>query len=72
MWASNGPIYVKEAMLSAGALYLEVSAICFIMVKIARPDFILPEDGKQVFEQLMKQHVEITHVAYEYLFLHKE
>jgi hypothetical protein len=71
MWASNGPIYVGEAFISTAEMYLQVSALCFIMAKLARPNFVLPKDARQVFESPKIQQIKIAHVAYEYLFRNK-
>jgi hypothetical protein len=69
MWASNGPIYVRETFVSTVEMYLQTSALCFILVKLGRPGFILPQDGLQVFASVTIPPVPIARVAYEYLFL---
>ena len=71
MWASNGPIYVGEAFKLTAEMCLEVSALCFIMIKLARPNFVLPKDAQQVFESPKIQQIKIAHVAYDYLFKNK-
>jgi hypothetical protein len=71
MWASNGPIYVREAFISTAEMYLQVSALCFIMVKLSRPTFTLPQDALQVFGSSRLQPMKVVHVAYEYLFQNK-
>jgi hypothetical protein len=71
MWASNGPIYVKEAFVLTTEMYLQVSALCFIIVKLGRPSFTLPEEALQVFGLSRLQPMEIARVAYEYLFSDK-
>ena len=69
MWASNGPIYVPEAFVSTTEMYLQASALCFILVKLGRPSFGLPQDAFQVFGSASIRPMKIARVAYEYLFL---
>ena len=69
MWASNGPIYVREAFMSTVDTYLQVSALCFIVVKLGRPTFSLSHDALQVFEATRIKPMKTGQVAYEYLFL---
>jgi hypothetical protein len=71
MWASNGPIYVSEAFLLTLEMYLQVSALCFIIVKLGRPSFTLPQDALQVFGSSGIQSMKIAGVAYDYLFSDK-
>jgi len=39
---SNGPIYVQESFGTVYTLYLETMALCYVLVKLARPSFQLP------------------------------
>lgn len=39
---SNGPIYVPESFGTVYTLYLETIALCYVLVKLARPSFRLP------------------------------
>ena len=71
MWASNGPIYVTKAFISTVEMQLQVSALCFIMVKLARPAFVLPKDAQQIFESSKIRPMKIALIAYEYLFKNK-
>ncbi|MCL5998334.1 MAG: hypothetical protein M1546_20125 [Chloroflexi bacterium] len=71
MWASNGPIYVREAFVSTAKMYLQTSALCFILVRLGRPSFSLPQDALQAFGSAGMPLVKIVPVAYEYLFLNK-
>lgn len=72
MWASNGPIYVHEAFMSTVDIYLQVSAMCFIMVKLGRPTFSLPHDALQIFEAPKIKSMKIARAAYEHLFLNSD
>jgi hypothetical protein len=72
MWNSNGPIYVPKAFNYSAALYLQTAALGFIVIKLGRPDFNLPQAASQVFgseaEGLTILPMKIARVAYEYLF----
>lgn len=71
MWASNGPIYVREAFVSFGQMYRQTSALCFLLVKLGRPGFLLPQDALPVFGSARVRPMKIARVAYEYLFLNR-
>ena len=68
MWESNGPIYVPEAFVSTAEMYLQASALCFILVKLGRHSFTLPQDALQVFGSGRIRPMKIARVAYEHLF----
>ena len=68
MWASNGPIYVREAFLSFGQMYMETSALGFLLVKLGRPHFLLPQGALPIFGSAQVRPMKIARVAYEYLF----
>jgi hypothetical protein len=68
MWASNGPIYVQEAFVSFTEMYLQTSALGFLLVKLGRPGFLLPQDALPVFGSARERPMAIAHVVYEYLF----
>ena len=38
IWASNGPVYVHDAVMLTFFTTLSVYAICYLSVRIARPD----------------------------------
>ncbi len=46
IWQSNGPIFVAEAFEGCIMTYLEVLALCYILIKLARPNFHLPKYSK--------------------------
>lgn len=68
MWASNGPIYVSEAFATTAELYFETVALCFVLVKIVRPSFNLPETASQIFGSGRIVPTKVAYVTYEYLF----
>lgn len=68
MWASNGPIYVTEALVLTAEMYMQVSALCFVLVKLGRPGFILPQAAAQLFGSTTVRPMKIARVAYEHLF----
>jgi hypothetical protein len=51
LWRSNGPVYVHEAMMLTFFTALSVYAICYLLVRIARPSFALPPDSRILFEE---------------------
>jgi hypothetical protein len=51
LWRSNGPVYVHEAMMLTFFMTLSVYAICYLLVRIARPGFALPGDSRILFEE---------------------
>ena len=46
LWRSNGPVYAYEAVMLTFFTTLSVYAICYLLVRIARPAFVLPEDSR--------------------------
>ena len=68
MWASNGPIYVREAFVSFGQMYLQTSELGFLLVKLGRPHFLLPQGALPIFGSAQVHPIKIARVAYEYLF----
>lgn len=64
-------MYVAEAYILTVEMQLQVSALCFIMVKLARPAFVLPKDAQQIFGSSKIRPMKIALRAYEYLFKNK-
>jgi hypothetical protein len=50
LWESNGPVYNNEAIRLTFFTTLSVFAICYLLVRLARPGFIMPEDSDILFE----------------------
>ena len=59
---SNGPIYVPKTFVQTVGMHIEVAAFAFIMVKLARPGFALPEGGEEAF---LPGHPAVPQIARE-------
>ena len=51
LWQSNGPVYKNDAIMLTFFTVLSVYAICYLLVRIARPRFALPPDSRILFEE---------------------
>lgn len=51
LWKSNGPVYAHEAVMLTFFTTVSVYAICYLLVRIARPTFSLPADSRILFEE---------------------
>lgn len=51
LWQSNGPVYAHEAVMLTFFTTLSVYSICYLLVRIARPRFVLPPDSRILFEE---------------------
>lgn len=51
LWQSNGPVYNHKAVMLTFFTTLSVYAICYLLVRIARPGFALPPDSRILFEE---------------------
>jgi len=51
LWRSNGPVYSHDAMMLTFFTTLSVYAICYLLVRMARPQFALPTDSRILFEE---------------------
>ncbi len=72
MWQSNGPVCVPEAFELTAEMYFETSALCFILVKLGKPNLNLPQSALQLFEPdriypMEEKACEIARVAYEFI-----
>jgi hypothetical protein len=50
MWESNGPVFSPTAFIRLAAGLFETAALCFLMIKTARPRFLLPEKARGIWE----------------------
>jgi len=50
LWQSNGPIYVGRAVAIVTGLFIETFVASYIIVKLCRPDFELPNEARELFE----------------------
>lgn len=51
LWKSNGPVYAPDAAMHVFKTAVAVYAICYLLVRIARPNFALPPDCRILFEE---------------------
>jgi hypothetical protein len=68
MWESNGPVFSPKAFTRFAAAFFETAALCFLMVKMARPRFSLPEKAKEIWELKLVLPSRIAVSAREILF----
>lgn len=68
MWQSNGPVFGPKAFTEAAARFAETSALCFLLVKMARPKFMLPTRAKELWASDTISPSQIALVAYGELF----
>jgi hypothetical protein len=50
LWQSNGPVYNNEAIILTLYTALSVFAVCYLLVRLARRAFVMPEDSDILFE----------------------
>jgi hypothetical protein len=50
LWQSNGPVYNNAAIALTFQTTLLVYALGYLLVRLARPDFVMPEDSDILFE----------------------
>jgi hypothetical protein len=51
LWQSNGPVYNAEAIELTFFTALLVYALCYLLVRLARSGFVMPEDSDILFER---------------------
>ena len=51
LWESNGPVFNQKAVMLTFFTALSTYAICYLLVRIARPGFKLPTDSRILFEE---------------------
>jgi len=68
LWKSNGPVYNNAAIQMVFYMSLRIYAICYLLIKFARPAFTLPVDSRILFElEWLPNHGE-TLRAFEELY----
>lgn len=68
LWQSNGPVYNHEAIKLTFFSSLAVYALCYLLARLGRPPFVMPEGSEILFElDWMPDHEEIKR-AYATLF----
>lgn len=66
LWESNGPVYNNAAIKLTFCKTLSVMAACYLLVRLARPAFVLPEDSDILFElDWMPHYSELVHAFTE-------
>jgi hypothetical protein len=50
LWQSNGPVYNNAAINLTFFSSLSVHALCYLLIRLARPDFVMPEGSDILFE----------------------
>jgi len=68
LWASNGPVYAREAVMLTFFTTLSVYAICYLLIRIARPSFSLPPHSRILFEEDWVPNREGVARAFEQLY----
>jgi len=68
LWQSNGPVYAHEAVMLTFFTTVSVYAICYLLVRIARPGFALPPDSRILFEEDWVPNREGIAKAFEQLY----
>jgi hypothetical protein len=68
LWESNGPVYAHQAVTLTFSTTLSVYAICYLLVRIARPGFVLPPDSRILFEEKWVPNRDGIARAFEQLF----
>ena len=56
MWESNGPVYSTPAFRKVFGSQIATYAACYHMIKVGRPDFILPEESEMIFLPPLTSH----------------
>ena len=65
---STGPIYVKHSFGKLSALYCDTMALTYVMIKLARPDFNLPNQTEYIFQFPKIKPSKLSVYTYKYLW----
>jgi hypothetical protein len=68
LWESNGPVYAQDAAMRVFKATVAVYAICYLLVRIGRPDFALPPDSRILFEEEWVPGRQAIATAFEQLY----
>jgi hypothetical protein len=69
LWESNGPVYNNRAIDITLKANLSTYAICYLLTKVARPQFNLPRASRILFELDWLPNYGVLHKAFEQLYL---
>jgi hypothetical protein len=50
LWQSNGPVYNNGAIRLTFFSSLSVHALCYLLIRLARPNFVMPGGSDILFE----------------------
>lgn len=68
LWQSNGPVYAHDAVMLTFFTTVSVYAICYLLIRIARPHFALPPGSRILFEEDWVPNREGVAKAFEQLY----
>jgi len=68
MWQRNRPVFAPRAFSQTAATLLETSSLCFLLVKMAWPLFIFPEETRALTQSELIGTSGIAQAAYQELF----
>lgn len=68
MWQSNGPVFSAGVFSSVLSSFYETAALSFLMVKMARPRFVLPAKARGIWATAAIRTSKIAIAAYDSLF----
>jgi hypothetical protein len=68
LWESNGPVYNNEAITLTFFSSLSIYALCYILVRLARPRFVMPKASEILFQLDWMPNHELLVRAYADLF----
>jgi hypothetical protein len=71
MWESNGPIYRREAFDLTMDLLFQTYALCLLLVKVSKPNFVLPKPARRIYKAGKAPWTKVAHISYRYLFQSK-
>ena len=61
LWQSNGPVYNNGAIKLTFFSSLSVHALCYLLIRLARPGFVMPEGSDILFElDWMQDHASLV------------
>jgi len=67
LWESDGPVYNNGAIKIAFDASLRVYAVCYLLVRIGRPNFKLPKDSRTLFElDWLQDHAQLLKAFREF------
>jgi hypothetical protein len=68
LWESNGPVYAHEAVMLTFFAILSAYAICYLLIRVSRPNFALPPNSRILFEEDWMANREGIAKAFEQLY----